>query len=791
MATDSGYEKGNYLRVCDICGHRFHFRDLKPIGELRFACPDDAPGLTAMQISRFNARARPLIVRPNKWAKDYSQTGIYQLAEGQIFNFIASVAPAGERDGASDPLSAAWASIYMAEVMRQDKRPLYWERTATSTITRCCDYLLTLQYGAPDGANPTGTIDNPRYGGILFGTTRSTATTIAAGVAFLKAYQALGTSKYLDGARKVATFLRHAQSGNVQATKYTVYPAGGGAYYIGGLASSLDDSSGLLNGNYNVSDIVGAWFLTLLRAQLGDLTYGDAAATAFFTAPTAVPLSTMIADLTAFGEVGARDHGLIVCPLSSTAPKLNYTAALAGVGGAAAWADPGLITTRELALALLGIYSANGNTAKVVEMMAWLAAFTSNAANQTPSNLREDLILEGITGTYDPTLCPADTLAETAPFIESDGALYDWSSFGILAPILAGNQAAMRRSKDTLSASVRYSYFDVTNVYLGPIGSSGLTLQPFFRNAAGGLVGVSGATGTTPGTSVSSPPETGLVFWVKGDAGLESSGGLLTAWRDQGPLHQDLDTTDGNAPSVGLDSINGIPAVSFPLGNNSKYIRSTATMKDRNGNPFTAALNRTVFAMVLPQLGNVGFPRVGGAVFSFRETPCFECLFSLESFFHVDGMYLFDNAWPYSGGQLLGPDTDDLVYADKPTLVMWTGAASTGSLIGAAINGTSIVLSPSTSAGVVGASGPAGFLLGNADNATGTPQANNQGAITEVVIYDYVLTGAVLSQVLGYFASRYTSAPIAVVAPSSVVRAARTGLAYRQAPGRYPFLRGN
>lgn len=500
MATDSGYERGNYLRVCDICGHRFHFRDLKPIGELRFACSDDAPGLTSMQVSRVNARAKPLVVRANKWAKDYAETSIYGLAEAEIFNFIASVAPAETRGGSSTALGAAWATIYMSDLVNQRKRPMVWDRTARAAITRCCAYLLSVQYGSTTGPAPSGTIDNPRYGGILVGTTYTTAQTIFAGVAFLKAFEATGVTAYRDAAVRIGTFIRHVQSGSVQATAFTVYPAGGGAYHIGGLASGVLNGTGLLATTYNIADVSGLWFLRLLADLVGEATtFGDAAPTAFFGANLA-SLTLMMSELTDFGTTGARDPlslGALTPGLSVTAPRAVYQAAVNGVFVVAAWGVSDTIASDDIALALLGLYVANGATEKVTEMLAWLNAFASNEDNRTPATTSEIAVLDGITGTYDPTLCPADVLRAAAPFIEAAGALYSWASLGVLAPILAASSpVAFKRSKDQLSTSQRYTYTDNHERFLGPIGASGLSLQPFDVNVtAGGNVVAAAKTG--------------------------------------------------------------------------------------------------------------------------------------------------------------------------------------------------------------------------------------------------------------------------------------------------------
>lgn len=795
MATDSGYEKGNYLRVCDICGHRFHFRDLTPIGELRFACPDDAPGLTSVQISRFNARARPLVIRPNKWAKDYSQTGIYQLAEGQIFNFITTVSPAGEQDGASDPLSAAWAAVYLADVIAQGKRPLTWDRTARASLSRNLAYLLTLQYGAPTSANPTGTVDNPRYGGILDGGFRKTSTTIAAGLAFVKAYTATGTTDYLTAADRCATFVRHAQCGDVQTTAYTVFPSGGGAYHLGGLSRFVDNGTGLLDARYEVADVAALWFLRLLaNARSTTTQYGDAAATAFFSAATRATLATMISELTTFAETGVHDStstSLNVTGLSSTAPRSVYVAALNGLGGAAAWEATTTITTDDFALAIAGLYQANGASAKTAEMMAWLAAFTSNTANRTPADASEEEVFQGITGTYDPALCPADQLVTTAPFTEASGALYDWSSFGLLSPILALAGGAFRTSKDTVSTSVRYTTLDVTNKYLGPIGSSGLTLQPFHRNASGGLVGVSGSGFGSSGSGTGAPPSTGLVFWVKGDKGLSS-----TTWLDQSGMAQNLDLVSGGAgPSIGLDTINGVPCVTFPTTDTSIYASHTGNLKNRNGTAITFNDPLTIIAVFKPTLGASSV--VGGPVFAMALQPNFEALFDVEDWFvHFSAMFVFDNIWKLSGFQLLGPDTTQAAWQNTTVVGVWKSSGYPNFQFSA--NGVDLPIrdqagTPTSSqGGGLGAAPTASFVLGNCWSAGGAIQTHNfHGAIPEVMVYDYNLTGSALTSALAYIAGRYASASVLLKAQTSVMRAAKTGLAYRQDPGRYPSLRGN
>ena len=516
MATDRQQpERGDFPRVCDYCGHRFMWKELRMIEPMKWACPDDTPGLTATQISRINARAKPLIVRPRRYAKDYIQTPIYQLAEAQAFNFLASVAPASEKNGSSDPLSAAWAAIYMADVINQAKRPKTWTATATTVVKRCCDYLITRQAGG--GLLPQAAISDAWYGGLTSNidpfvgtefstTTWSTPMTIAAGIAFLKAYAALGTVTYLEAAKRCATYVRHVQSGAYALSGYTVFPPGGGRYYIGGLSNSMTDFTGLLSRNYFIADVAGLWFLKLLSDVVGASTvYGDTALTGYYQ-PNAASLSTMIADLTTFAVTGPRDNtlgGALTTPLSATEPRGLYQAARNGLGGLAFWQAADL-TAADLSLCLIGLYMANGMLDSITTMLNWIRAATPNPNNLTPASLPEDQVVLGITGTYDPALCPASSLSETVPFTESDFALYDWSSFGLLAPILSVvDPGQMRISKDTLSTAVRFSANDVGEVFLTQIGESGLSLQPIYLDTTGHLVGLASNV-AIPATGIAS-----------------------------------------------------------------------------------------------------------------------------------------------------------------------------------------------------------------------------------------------------------------------------------------------
>ena len=477
MATDTNYRRGAYLRICDVCLHRFHFDDLVPIGELRFACKDDARGLTALQISRYNARARPLKVKPNRFAKGLTGTPTYELAEAQSFNAIATQAVPLLSAG---PAAPCWWAIYLGLTLQQALRPPVWLALAAKSLRAQVDNLLAGQYGSPAGT--AAAISDPKYGGISDGTTILSSNTTLAGISFLLAYRTLGDAKYLQAADRCATFLRHAQCCDLLVSGWTVFPSGGGAYHVGGVASSLTVAGPTYAATYLLADVVALWFLSaLVAARSPTQTYGDGAATSFFSAPTVAPLSQMISELTAFAVTGPKDAtvgGANVSGLSTTKSQATYVAAVNGGGGAAAWTSVSTVSSEPIALALLGLFQSGGMSATVTSVLAWLAAFTPNPANATPVQ-RESLTIAGRTGTYDPTLCVASALQAVAPFTEAAGAVYSWSTLGLLSPMLSQpGMVGLRRSKDTLSQPQRFSTSDVGLVYLGPQGSSGLSLQP-------------------------------------------------------------------------------------------------------------------------------------------------------------------------------------------------------------------------------------------------------------------------------------------------------------------------
>ena len=264
------------------------------------------------------------------------------------------------------------------------------------------------------------------------------------------------------------------------------------------------------------------------------------------------------------------------------------------------------------------------------------------------------------------------------------------------------------------------------------------------------------------------PPEEGLVFWVKGDAELTSTAGNLTFWGDQSGQSQDLNVISLIAPQTGIDTIDGIPAVTFPAGDDGAYAARAAALRDRNGVPMAYVNPRTVMAIIRPTL-HASVARIGGPVFSTADQPNFECLFQIENWFTFnDAWFIFDNLWSFSGNQRLAPTSSIATWQDVNVLSEWRSSGFPE--IAFAVNGgddeqlqTPGSVPTTTQAGAEGTGAGSTFAVGNCWNAGGgTISANFHGIIAEIIVWDYDLRSdpVAYAQALAYFRSRYPSVGI-------------------------------
>jgi hypothetical protein len=251
----------------------------------------------------------------------------------------------------------------------------------------------------------------------------------------------------------------------------------------------------------------------------------------------------------------------------------------------------------------------------------------------------------------------------------------------------------------------------------------------------------------------------GLVFWVKGDAGVSESGGLLLGWEDQSGLGQHLDVApSGNEIPWGGDTLDGIPGAVFPLDNGQKQISRAQTMLDRNGTEMGIdpgeTLTRTVFAVVRPGLGPFGIR--GGVVLAFRRGGnMFQCVFCYEPDLVPAKFSVYDYNWRY-GANITGTPSSDP--DGVPKLIEWR---SEWPNIDAAVNGVDLTLDAANNPMAANhgdcdfSTANPGFQLGYIDAGVGVGMF--MGSIFEVMVFDSVLAGTDLTTVRSYFAAKYPS----------------------------------
>lgn len=273
----------------------------------------------------------------------------------------------------------------------------------------------------------------------------------------------------------------------------------------------------------------------------------------------------------------------------------------------------------------------------------------------------------------------------------------------------------------------------------------------------------------TPIPSAPALPATGLVLDLRGNAGLTSSAGFATAWADQSGFGQDVTDLPGNpGPETGLETIDGIPALTCPLGNiagRGLYRASPDGILDRNGVHMGygpgETQTRTFMAMIKPRYSAGAFGITGGLLAEFGSDPTFQPLFDLEDTapHGPNGFYLWSKGWRDPGtGAIQGPDTvggSGGIYDGVPTLVeMFSNGFSD---IGVRVNGVTVPLTPSAMTGTPAASTTSFALLRAISGGL-----NFQGAATQFSIWDYDLrtNPTALTQAENHYLARYPSAPI-------------------------------
>ena len=506
MSWARGYRRKDPKRVCDICGVLMFFSELRYIGQNRWACTDDAPGLTAEQIARHNARVPPLIVRQVKHPRPATQTPTYLADEAMIFSLVrdqwdkrstVSITGAGTITTSAD--RAGRVGMYLAELIQEDERPAEWMSQARTTLRAIADFIITQQYGSLTGPSPAEATNSLLYGMVQASGAASSGidtTQAYCGLALIRAYLILGDTKYLDAANSAAWFIRQA----LQQCQAGVSSTSTTAIYIGGFLPSMSAVKGRSFG-FNVTGAACLWFLAELRAVVGGSTvYGTATPGGDFVGSAAGSLDTMISEALAF-YIGNKIPGFLsplgtgpqgpMSMLSMATPRSSY---LAGVGYVPALNNGQyVIVAGNFALGMRGVFAAAGYAA-VADIYEWLISFTTNPALVPPAGISTFSLANSFYGTYDPNvaltlnLSYADSAGSPTALCFAGSPLstssdYDFTTAAILAPIRIASGRDLSLTKATLAPARRLQAQNSDK--------SMLTVYPRLR----GFMGLSGQMG--------------------------------------------------------------------------------------------------------------------------------------------------------------------------------------------------------------------------------------------------------------------------------------------------------
>ena len=515
MSWAHGYRKKDPKRVCDICGVLMFFSELKYIGQNRWACSDDAPGLTEYQISKHNARVKPLLVRQVKHPRSLAQTPTYLSSEALNFSLVrdqwrtrnnVSALGAGAVDTGSVS-RAGLAGLYFGELLAEGERPTSWLTQAAVQLRATADFILANQYGSPtgQGAYPSEPTNSILYGMVISpsGTFAISVDQAKCGLSLLRAYQYLGDTKYLDGANRVATCFRQGfqqrQSG-VAAVNPT-------DLYVGGFADDNNTVKGI-SGFYSINGAAGMWFLAQLRAVVGgSKVYGLTTSGGDFTAAPAGTLDTMLAEARTF-YAGGKLSGFLsptmtgaIGPVSilSVATPRDYYGSSPFTGpasfGATFSAGQYVISSTNLAYALRGLFEYEGYSATVAGSYEWLMSCTTDPSSLPPAGASMYTIANGQLGTYDPNVAIAATLAygnsTGAPIALTSAGDVAYATFvaGMLAPVRIASGRDLSVTKAALASArrIQASHTDTNDQFAYPSlrGFCGLSFQmgPFVGGA--------------------------------------------------------------------------------------------------------------------------------------------------------------------------------------------------------------------------------------------------------------------------------------------------------------------
>ncbi len=523
VARHAKRSRQNYRRACDICNHEWPFSKLRYIGQQRWACPDDAPGLTAEQLARHQASLKPLRVRPRRHAKESGSVPEYLGAEARIFTMLrrsvasgSSVVTSRTQSGRNLSASAdpayeltTWMALYLVDLVQEGERPAAWmtiansllygsnAATAATTGTSFARQMILRQLGSPTGQNPSFALNLHGQAGWqqdAFGVRLPPLLVANCGLLYLGLYQIIGGQVWLDAAILSAHALRNMQRADLMPTGFTATSNGGATpVYVGGWVESFQAfyGAGPASARFPIENAWALTFLARLRAIVGGDYLIGASTTIGHTIPPVATLDAAIAEAREFYVTGKQlQSGAPARSLLSTTRPASYYHAFVGAG---TFASPDLsgdgafhldgspettVPGIGFAMALRGLFEVEGYSDTVAALFEYLMTFSSNPAFAVQAG---EVAANTTNGEYDPEFCVSTKLAVdngSGGAVKMNGSsVYDLAAAGVLAPIYIAAGRSLRALKDAVALPRRVRFNGNEVVDPAPTAVMGLSLQ--------------------------------------------------------------------------------------------------------------------------------------------------------------------------------------------------------------------------------------------------------------------------------------------------------------------------
>lgn len=504
---------GEVERICDLCGIRRAMRRLRSVGKY-YVCEKHPGYVTREALDRtpYISVGAPEGVTD---AKGFEPRDTFEAGEAEIFSFLTNdytiafdayslvhaSLPVRTTSTVGTALSAGATAIYLYDLINEAMRPLRWIEAARTRLKGCADWLMANMAAGPEIAGTTD--DQWQWGGYLQSGSYFPGTdTSAAGIALLRAYQTFGKSRYLDGARACAWFLRTAQCGDLLVSGRSTADVAGNSPKHWGMWATAISSAGAFTHTFTAGDLQGMEFLHLFQSIAGDEVIGSSTVTATFASSRSAKVSTAIQEVKAFWTTPqwSIDDGAFIQGLSTETPRDNFSSF---PGGRGSWrfrdASPTsstvgtTVTGPSFAIGISAFYAVDGATSFVTGLFDWLVSFESSSVYELPSTTSgrvvsgydERTIWDGQRGTYDSTLAVALVLTVRAgsplAYVKRNGSpVYELYCTGLLASLYSSRQlAAFKSFKEALSIPRPRTVDGDGTLYLGILGRCGLSFQPW------------------------------------------------------------------------------------------------------------------------------------------------------------------------------------------------------------------------------------------------------------------------------------------------------------------------